>query len=504
MTSIVDVSTYGSLRGKDLFSRNVYQAAKASAAASSVEVSQNFYGITAPDTAHTANTPFRLAKITAAEVTADGFAGRIDISTNNGNGADDAVANDKSVVANVAQLSQAEARFMATNMNFVGTQFKSDFGSTFSAAIAKGTAQGGADSTNLTLETGAGKAAVALKASDARLLVDAANTDLAGALTVQGGAQNWYQGPAGSGKVSAAGQKYNYVEDTNLSTYSGVYQFNLDPHNKAGDNMTSSAYQFNSFTDSQTTEEVISIGSLAAAGKQPVKITGDVAIGQAVNSAYKLAVAGASKFTGDGEFTGDLTVGGDLVVTGTTSLIHTQDITVADKTILLADGAGTEALLDGAGLTIGTDGTNPLHHLLYSKDLGAWETDVNFDVLATKAYLIAGGYTNTDGATFSSAGALWQADASKVQLGADASLTKTVLDQSGISFANADATIKFGSAVTLGKDGLSSTDPSYGLFVGPAKNFKIAFEIVGGIETLVISHDDNADGNYSKKFLVSA
>jgi len=52
-----------------------------------------------------------------------------------------------------------------------------------------------------------------------------------------------------------------------------------------------------------------------------------------------------------------VTIYGDLVVNGATSSVDVQTLTVEDKTILVADGAGTAANATSAGLIVDTSGT---------------------------------------------------------------------------------------------------------------------------------------------------
>lgn len=72
-----------------------------------------------------------------------------------------------------------------------------------------------------------------------------------------------------------------------------------------------------------------------------------------------------------------VTIAGDLVVNGATSSVDVQTLTVEDKTILVADGAGSGSNADGSGLIVDTTSTtaNRAHLLWDNTSLGVtgWE-----------------------------------------------------------------------------------------------------------------------------------
>ena len=77
-------------------------------------------------------------------------------------------------------------------------------------------------------------------------------------------------------------------------------------------------------------------------------------------NAVATAVTIAAPTTATGDST--VTIHGDLVVNGTSSSIDVQTLTVEDASILLADGANSEATADGAGLTVDTITATPANH----------------------------------------------------------------------------------------------------------------------------------------------
>lgn len=72
-----------------------------------------------------------------------------------------------------------------------------------------------------------------------------------------------------------------------------------------------------------------------------------------------------------------VTIAGDLVVNGATSSVDVQTLTVEDKTILVADGAGSGSNADGSGIIVDTTSTtaNRAHLLWDNTSLGVtgWE-----------------------------------------------------------------------------------------------------------------------------------
>lgn len=71
---------------------------------------------------------------------------------------------------------------------------------------------------------------------------------------------------------------------------------------------------------------------------------------------------------------GNLQVTGDLLVNGTTTTINSTEVTIADKRLVIADGALDSAMADGAGIAVG-DSDNELAFMTYRYNGGDafWE-----------------------------------------------------------------------------------------------------------------------------------
>lgn len=81
-----------------------------------------------------------------------------------------------------------------------------------------------------------------------------------------------------------------------------------------------------------------------------------------------------------------LTLSGDLIVNGSTTTINSSNLSIDDAVIIIADGATTSALADGAGINLGTTSIN----LTYSDANTSWSSSENFDIADTKTYKING------------------------------------------------------------------------------------------------------------------
>jgi hypothetical protein len=74
---------------------------------------------------------------------------------------------------------------------------------------------------------------------------------------------------------------------------------------------------------------------------------------------------------------GNLIVAGNALISGTTTFVNQANLNVADKTITVANGVSTSALIDGAGINAG----NPtVAYIRYSNATAAWGTANNFTV----------------------------------------------------------------------------------------------------------------------------
>ena len=103
------------------------------------------------------------------------------------------------------------------------------------------------------------------------------------------------------------------------------------------------------------------------------------------------SITGPSSITidpaGIGDNTGELYVMGDLIVKGTTTTVNSVELAVADKNITLADGATSNAVANGGGLTIeaGADGAKTFQFEETGLNFGSSE---NMNLAVSKVYKI--------------------------------------------------------------------------------------------------------------------
>ena len=95
-------------------------------------------------------------------------------------------------------------------------------------------------------------------------------------------------------------------------------------------------------------------------------------------------VGGSSKFKVDKS--GNLTLAGDLTVSGTTTTVNSNDLVIADKTIIVANGTSAANNADGAGFEVGTTGIN----LKYNHASTAWKSSADIDLATGKSIKING------------------------------------------------------------------------------------------------------------------
>jgi len=123
---------------------------------------------------------------------------------------------------------------------------------------------------------------------------------------------------------------------------------------------------------------------------------------QVIGNVYGNSVVADEVFTGylnagNVSITGDIFVDGNAQVNGNTTFINTQNLTIADKNIIVANNVSSSALIDGAGIDAG----NPtVAYIRYSNAQQGWTTANNFviggNAFATTA---ANGTSNTQLAT---------------------------------------------------------------------------------------------------------
>ncbi len=82
----------------------------------------------------------------------------------------------------------------------------------------------------------------------------------------------------------------------------------------------------------------------------------------------------------------NLTLTGSLSVAGALTYINTTNLTITDKTVVIADGATNSTLANGAGILLGTSNIN----FTYNHDVQSWQSTANFNLVSTKTYKIGG------------------------------------------------------------------------------------------------------------------
>jgi hypothetical protein len=79
----------------------------------------------------------------------------------------------------------------------------------------------------------------------------------------------------------------------------------------------------------------------------------------------------------DAAIFGNILISGNAIVNGNTTFIDTQNLSVTDKNITIANGVSTSALIDGAGINAG----NPtVAYIRYSNATVGWGTANNFNI----------------------------------------------------------------------------------------------------------------------------
>jgi hypothetical protein len=102
-------------------------------------------------------------------------------------------------------------------------------------------------------------------------------------------------------------------------------------------------------------------------------------------------LSGPATFTIDpaavGDNTGTVVIKGNLQVDGTTTTINSTTLSVADKNIVLADGATLDSQADGAGITVKGASDKTLN---WVDATDAWTSSEDFNLLTGKSYEING------------------------------------------------------------------------------------------------------------------
>ena len=108
-TEIINLAQYGNMRGRDVFSRNLFQAVKGDGLTAS-SLTQSFHGIQSAD-----DTEVSLANVTVSEGVADDKVGTYTVGVNDG-----------AAVNNVLQLSNAASTITSSSINLETALIKTD------------------------------------------------------------------------------------------------------------------------------------------------------------------------------------------------------------------------------------------------------------------------------------------------------------------------------------------------------------------------------------------
>ena len=89
-----------------------------------------------------------------------------------------------------------------------------------------------------------------------------------------------------------------------------------------------------------------------------------------------------------GDNTGTVVIKGNLQVDGTTTTVNSTTLEVADKNIILGNGAANDAAADGSGITVFSGAGNKTFNWVDATD--AWTSSEHLNLLTGKAYYING------------------------------------------------------------------------------------------------------------------
>ena len=89
-----------------------------------------------------------------------------------------------------------------------------------------------------------------------------------------------------------------------------------------------------------------------------------------------------------GDNTGTVVIKGNLQVDGTTTTVNSTTLEVADKNIILGNGAANDAAADGSGITVFSGAGNKTFNWVDATD--SWTSSEDFNLLTGKTYKING------------------------------------------------------------------------------------------------------------------
>ena len=295
-----------------------------------------------------------------------------------------------------------------------------------------------------------------------------------------------------SGRVVLAGGS-GAVEDSGNLTFNGTL-LNVTGNITASGTITANTFvgDGSSLTGINT---ALGNGSLNSTGIATFSRLSTGASGTGVNITTNSITGPAELFIDPaavGDNTGKVRIKGDLFVDGTTFSVHTGDIEFGDFVVGIASTVPTNALLDGAGIGIGSTGNRKF--IRYNNSADSLKSSEHLDVASGKVYKVNG--TEVLSATTLGSNVVNSSLTSVGTLGALTVSGQTVVG-SGVTL-NATGVIATGviTATSFIGDGSSLTgiDASALKFGGAVKAQANGF---GGIVTGVTTSSGGFSGNLS-------
>ena len=193
--------------------------------------------------------------------------------------------------------------------------------------------------------------------------------------------------PGGSGTSG------NLVFATDSTGLYNTIEFVVGGFNKG---KTNSNVKFTTATTStsNTTGTVIITGGLGITGNiYSTGIVTGTSLGGTISTPFQNTITTMTGLTGFGTSgvvttaVGDVVVSGNLTVNGTTTTINANTITTNDKNINVANNQTTSALVDGAGIDIGS---NQLVTWRYNHATTSWQSNVSVTPAVTNTLSLGG------------------------------------------------------------------------------------------------------------------
>ena len=190
-------------------------------------------------------------------------------------------------------------------------------------------------------------------------------------------------------RVVIAGASGELEDDANL-TFNGTtlavgVALDVDGHLDA-DNVSISGIA--TITGASTFTGAIDANGGATIDNIQIGITGDNELDTSSGNLTIDSAGGTTTIDDNATVTGNLTVTGDLQVNGTNTVVASTTMTVADKNIVVAQGAANDAAADGAGVTVDSGDGDKTWNWVDSTD--AWTSSEHINLASGKGYILNG------------------------------------------------------------------------------------------------------------------